>query len=334
MQNQPWGRLILRGVSYLVHPIRFERTTFGSASQRSIQLSYGCMCGNIRTANAATYNPPLKNKRALRDSQRSYCIMFLRDWHLLFTGCGIIYTMKDAPKKTSLKPKMQKAKAKLAATYYGKPAKDMKVIAVTGTTGREAVVRFIHGILKALDPRAGMILVGDKGLAAAGLQKLLSKDWKKGANYVVVEAPVEMVAKYTFYGIPMHMVVVTDVMGGESGQAAMEERAAKKAILLEAKPEFGVLNKDDASYEHFLKHPIKTVVSYGREKEATTRIGHTKLYKKGAEVGLSCGGKSFDLATYVADEAAFSYMAAAATAGLLLGAEVEAIVDGIADWEP
>lgn len=26
----------------MVHPIRFERTTFGSASQRSIQLSYGC----------------------------------------------------------------------------------------------------------------------------------------------------------------------------------------------------------------------------------------------------------------------------------------------------
>lgn len=27
----------------VVHPARFERTTFGSASQRSIQLSYGCM---------------------------------------------------------------------------------------------------------------------------------------------------------------------------------------------------------------------------------------------------------------------------------------------------
>lgn len=36
----------------MVHPIRFERTTFGSASQRSIQLSYGCKCGEIKRQKA------------------------------------------------------------------------------------------------------------------------------------------------------------------------------------------------------------------------------------------------------------------------------------------
>ena len=29
--------------SHMVHPARFERTTFGTGNQRSIQLSYGCI---------------------------------------------------------------------------------------------------------------------------------------------------------------------------------------------------------------------------------------------------------------------------------------------------
>lgn len=34
-----------RSEFFVVHPARFELTTFGSASQRSIQLSYGCSFG-------------------------------------------------------------------------------------------------------------------------------------------------------------------------------------------------------------------------------------------------------------------------------------------------
>ena len=47
----------------MVHPARFERTTFGSASQRSIQLSYGCI---QPFGNPIGYNKNIKNFQCQR----------------------------------------------------------------------------------------------------------------------------------------------------------------------------------------------------------------------------------------------------------------------------
>ena len=52
-------------------------------------------------------------------------------------------------KKGGVKAGAQKVKAKLLKSYYGNPAKDMKVIAITGTTGKVTVAHYVHEILRA-----------------------------------------------------------------------------------------------------------------------------------------------------------------------------------------
>ena len=52
-------------------------------------------------------------------------------------------------KNGGLKSKSQKIRAKVLKSYYGNPLKDMKLIAITGTTGKTTVAHYVHEILKA-----------------------------------------------------------------------------------------------------------------------------------------------------------------------------------------
>lgn len=212
--------------------------------------------------------------------------------------------------------KAKQARAKLAAMYYGKPAKDMKLIAVTGK-GSTVVAQYLKEILRAMDPRIEVVRAGKSAL---GVQKQLSRVWKEGANYVVLDVSAAGLGG-ALTGLPMYMVVVCD---GADRDAAE---------LFQPAPEFAVLNMDGVGFADLAGLGAKNVLTYGRSREAMMWIGHSKLYKKGAEATLTSGGSSFDVATYAADEAAAEWMAAAAAAGLVMGVEVDAVVDGIAEVE-
>ena len=240
------------------------------------------------------------------------------------------------PKVSTLRPKLQKSKAKLYSTIYGNPAKDMKIIAITGTTGKDTVAHLIHEIIKTLDPKTGLIIPNtDTPLTAKTLQQQLSAAWKVGANHVIIVAPANALEDYVFHTLPIHMAVLTDIQGNQPGNATTDQYAATKARLFAANPYFSILNRDDPYYDFFAKYPAKTALSsYGRHHDATVRINHSKLYKKGTEANFGYNNTNFDLATFVAGESAVSYMAAATAAALALGFSTDAIADGIANYEP
>ena len=52
-------------------------------------------------------------------------------------------------KKGGFKARSQKIKAKMLKSYYGNPMRDMKLIAITGTTGKTTVAHYVHEIIKA-----------------------------------------------------------------------------------------------------------------------------------------------------------------------------------------
>ena len=236
---------------------------------------------------------------------------------------------KQAKKKSSLKPKIQKAKAKFFTTYYSNPAKDLKIIAVTGEKGRDVTAHYIQEILKSRDPKVGLII---DPKTTSSLYKQLFAIWRTGTDHVVISAPSEAIANHLFYQIPFFAVVVTNTKLDETDP---DESEHVKSILFNKEPFFAILNSDDPNFSLFSSFPSKSAtLSYGHGSDAHLKINRSKIYKMGTEANISFQNEKFDIATYLTGEENVEYMAAAALTALAVGLDQDTIVDGIANYEP
>ena len=240
---------------------------------------------------------------------------------------------KAKNKKGGLKSKTQKIKAKLLKSYYGNPMRDMKLIAITGTTGKTTVAHYVHEILRATGEQVA-VLASDQPFKLGMLHKFLSDAWKAGANYVIVTVPAEGLRDNVFYGLPVHLAAMTNFTTAGLNDMTPEEYVENEKTLFDMKPSIVVLNHDDLNYDSFseFKGSDKTI-NYG-QSSSDVKILNSKLYSKGTEATLSIRSDIMSVATFVPGEIAVSYMACAAAIAYGLGIEEKYIIDGIAEYIP
>lgn len=236
-------------------------------------------------------------------------------------------------KNGGLKSKRQKIKAKLLKSYYGNPTKDMKLIAITGTTGKTIVAHYVHEILKAIGEQVA-VLASDQPFKMGVLHKFLSDAWKAGANYVVVTVPAEGLRDNIFYGLPVEVAAMTNFVTAGLHDMEPGEYIDCEKTLFSMKPEIVVLNSDDINYNMFAEFKGKSkTVNFG-QTSSDVKILNSKLYNKGTEATLSIASDITSVATFVTGEPAVSYMACAAAIAYGLGIDGKFVVEGIANYEP
>lgn len=228
---------------------------------------------------------------------------------------------------------MTKVKAKALAAYYGHPLKDMKLICVAGTVGKMTVAHLVHKILETAGQRVA-VMASDQEIKVGALHKFLSDAWKAGANYVIVTASGDSLAKGAFYGLPVHVAVMTDyALGGDFLGTSLGDKPAE-TILFESDPDIVILNHDDVNYSMFRNYAgTKATLTYGRSHFSDVLIESSKLYKKGTEARLNIAGSHFTVASFLTGEAAVGYMAAAAAVATALKIATDSIVEGLADYD-
>lgn len=242
-------------------------------------------------------------------------------------------TSKAKNKNGGLKTRTQKIKAGLLKSYYGNPVKDMKVIAITGTTGKVTVAQFVHEILKASGEQVA-VFASDQPFKMRTLHKFLSEAWKAGANVVVVTVPAETLMDNVFYGLPIHVAAMTNFVTSSLTDMTVDEYIESEKTLFDMKPETVVLNHDDVNYDIFADFKgTKKTLDYGQTGK-DVKILNSKLYAKGTEATLSIKSEVISMATFVPGEAAVSYMACATAIAEAFGIKIDDIVEGIANYEP
>jgi len=153
----------------------------------------------------------------------------------------------------------------------GSPSKNLKLIAVTGTSGKSSTATMIYHVLNNCDIKVGLIstveaIAGDKKIDtglhvttpdAKELQRILRKMKNEGTEYVVLETSSHAIDQGRLGFLRLDFAVYTNIKRDHlDWHVTWENYAKAKAGLIKKLNPNGkaIVNKDDSKSYDFLRH--------------------------------------------------------------------------------
>lgn len=261
-------------------------------------------------------------------------------------------TRKVLPKGAvhQLEERYRKGRVRLVRARYGNPAKNLHVIAVTGTNGKTTTLNYLNEILKEAGYKTAMFttavieVAGERKIndlnatvaLTAEMQRFFRDAKRANVDYTLLEVTSHALDQHKLDGVPIKAAIMTNLTQDHLDyHGTMDAYAAAKAKLFMGEPEFIVLNRDDDWFEYFDQYPAGAQkITYGKHADAEAKIDYTKLYRKGSEATIVIDHQTkLDLATALPGEYNIANMTAAAAAAYLLGVDLNDIIEGVANLE-
>ena len=244
----------------------------------------------------------------------------------------------------------RKSRARVVSARYGYPARGLRVIAVTGTNGKTTTVSYLNEILKEAGKKTAMFSTAVIEIAGnarpndlnatvastAEMQRFFLEAKKAGVDFVVMEFPSHAIHQHKLAGVPVEMAIMTNLTQDHLDyHGTMEAYAEVKGRLFALQPKYIVLNRDDEWFDYFNQfRAVSQKITYGEHTDAEARIDHVKLFRKGTEARMIIDHQTtLELATALPGEYNVYNMAAAVSAAYLLGINLDAIIEGVANLE-
>ena len=193
-------------------------------------------------------------------------------------ACAIVYQDEIEKRENITYIKVEDSRIALAimsATYYGNPARKLKIIGVTGTKGKTTTTYMIRDIMLASGKKIGMIgticntygSVKEESIRTSpeslDLQALLARMVEAGMEYVVMEVSSHALALNRVYGIRFIVGVFTNLSEDHLDfHGTMDNYLKAKAKLFEMS-DFAIINGDDIYAPRLLKMINIKKATYG-----------------------------------------------------------------------
>src|SRR5207245_95211 len=207
------------------------------------------------------------------------------------------------------------ALADLSATFYGHPARKLKLAAVTGTNGKTTTTFLVKHICETAGLRCGLVgtvryEIGERILPAIrttpeslDLQELLSQIANAGCKAAAMEVSSHALAQDRTRGLEWNVAVFTNLTQDHLDfHGTMENYFKAKARLFTAlagqkqktKP-IAIVNIDDRYGQQLLDRIDKSVsvVTYGMGMRADFRASNYRAEFTGTSYQLDAHGKSY-----------------------------------------
>lgn len=193
------------------------------------------------------------------------------------------------------------ALALASAAYFGYPAKELKVIGVTGTKGKTTTTYMVKTILEKVGYKVGLIgtiesIIGGEVIPAKNttpesftIHEYFRKMVDAGCDAVVMEVSSQGLMLHRTAGITFDIGIFTNLGEdhiGPNEHKDFEDYMRCKGMLFQ-QSKVGIGNVDDAHFAEVFAGATCQVETFGFDKKADLRAEGTKLFAKGGTLGVS-----------------------------------------------